>query len=202
MTTKFSRFAFLFLLVGLGFTFTSCDDDSPQAEETPEAITQVKLTFALPNGAQVVATATSDDGETNFRFNPSVIELTKGLTYTLNMEFTNQLTDPDEDITEEIKEEADEHQIFFTGTALGSVFTNTTTNYQDEEQDYVADGCTGCTGSNAPVGLSTSWTVVGTANNTGTLKVQLKHQPDGQKNGIITSGEDDVNLDFSLKVID
>ena len=206
MKNKFSSRLLFALLLGLSFTFVGCDDDDPAPEDTPEAITEVKLTFTPTSGTAVVATATDADGDgSGFVFSPTNtngIELKKGVQYTLDITIANQLETPVEDVTEEIKEEADEHQFFFSGTALNNVFTQTTTAYADTENDYFADGCTGCENSTTVVGLKTTWNIDAASGKTGVLNIRLKHQPDGLKTGSVTSGEDDFNLDFTVKSVD
>ncbi len=199
MKNQIRKTAFIASILFASFAITSCDDDdeTPMAEETPEVITQVKLTFTPTTGAVVTSSATSVDGEVAFVLNPDSIELQQNTDYTLSVEFINQLENPDENITEEIKEEAGEHQLFFSST--GGVFTIANGTYADKEGDY--SECKECvtTNTNKPVGLKTTWKT-SSVTSIGSLKVQLKHQPDGQKNGSPTSGEDDVNLNFPIKV--
>ena len=57
--------------------------------------------------------------------------LTAGTTYDGTIELLNETETPAEDITEEVQEEADEHQFFYTiGTGL-----DVTTTYEDEDGD-------------------------------------------------------------------
>jgi len=89
------------------------------------------------------------------------------LTYKLDVEFWNELEDPAEDVTPEIAELAEEHQVFFTGSAVegpatganpGAIITH---DYADED----ADGL--------PLGLENG---IATADwGTGELIVTLRH---------------------------
>ncbi len=202
MKNQFRKIAIVLSIFTASFSLVSCDDDdAPQAEKVEETITQVKLTFTgsgTSSGLSTVeAIAKDDNGDgQGFEFNLDPIELDTNATYNLSVSFLNELETPAEDVTEEIKVEADEHQIFFTQT--GGVFT--TIDYTDEEKDYFATGCTGCENSDKPVGLKNTVTTGATVGATGTLRVQLKHQPDGQKTGSADSGEDDVNLTFNVKL--
>ena len=55
--------------------------------------------------------------------NPTIddIFLTEGQTYNVMVSVLNELEDPIEDVTEEIADEAEEHQNVFTGGAVGSL---------------------------------------------------------------------------------
>ena len=57
--------------------------------------------------------------------NPAVddIYLTNGETYSLSISFLNELADPIEDITPEILDEQDEHQVFIYGDVVDSAAT-------------------------------------------------------------------------------
>ncbi len=94
--------------------------------------------------------------------------------YTLEVEVFNELEDPVEDVTPEIAELADEHQFFFTGSAVDGPATNSPQGAIIEHAyaDSDADGL--------PVGLENTITTMdwGTAE----LVVTLRHLPleDGQ----------------------
>ncbi|MFT6962064.1 MAG: hypothetical protein ACJAWV_001788 [Flammeovirgaceae bacterium] len=197
MRNQIRKFAFVASVLFTSLSITSCDDDeTPMAQETPETITQVALKFSGSSLTTVNATATDSDGDGSGFVFSGTIELKAGSTYTLEPSFLNQLETPIEDVTDEIKEEADEHQIFFTQT--GSLAT---ISYADTENDYFSAGCTGCENSTKDVGLKNTVVVTATAGTTGTLNIRLKHQPDGLKTGSVGSGEDDVNLTFDVKII-
>lgn len=174
---------------------TSCDDDEIEAEETSELITEITLDFSsvqIGSDTFFVVRAIDADGDgngLNFVFNPDTIELRADSLYKVKIGFGN--------ITKEIFEEANEHQIFYTGSAIGNALKEI--DYKDTENSF--SDCIPCNGSTKPVGITTVWSVGRNVGATGIVRIRLKHQPNGLKNGSVNSGEDDVNLIFSVKVI-
>jgi hypothetical protein len=188
-------------LVSMSF-LTSCDDDDPKKEDTPELITEVTLTFTpTGGGSTVTATATDPDGDgvQNLTVD-GPINLAVNKTYTLSVELINGLADPSEpeyDITAEVEEESDEHMFFFGWT--NNVFLDPAgngnvdnrgddVNYNDEDDNGL------------PLGLNTSWTTVA-ASASGTFTIMLKHQPDLKSaTSTSTDGDSDIDLDFIINV--
>ncbi len=192
---KYSLYAFL----ALGIFVTACDDDDePAAENEEEVITDVTLVFTnAANASDVVrASAQDPDGEGAQPLAiQGSIDLDTSKTYTLTFEIFNNLETPGEDIGEEIADEDDEHQIFFSFS--DNAFANPTgngnidnasdpLNYSDSDDD-----------SN-PVGLVTSWTTSATALTGGTFTVRLQHQPDIKS---ATTGANDGDTDFDLTFV-
>lgn len=193
--------AALILFVPVLF-FTSCDNDDPAKEDTPELITSVALIFTpASGGAAITATAIDPDGEGIQDLQvDGPINLVMGTTYTLSITLVNGLvepTDPEYNITEEVEEESDEHMFFFAWT--NNVFSNPAGNgnvdnrsddviYNDEDDNGL------------PLGLSTTWT---TTNVTaaGTFRIILKHQPDLKSaSSTAATGESDVDIEFTINV--
>lgn len=189
------------LLAGAVAFLSGCDNDDPEPENIPEAITKVELTFSSVGVANVVVTATDPDGEGPQSFTLSgPIALARNTTYTMSIGLLNELaapTDPEYNIGLEVSEEADEHMFFFAWN--NAPFSNPTgngnipnragaVNYLDEDDN------------NLPLGLLTSWTTVNAAAS-GTFRVVLKHQPD-IKSATSTSndGESDLDVTFNLTV--
>ncbi len=176
---------FMCLVVSLAF-LTACGDDDVEDPGDPneeEVITTLTLTFT--NGADV-QTFTFRDADGDGGAAPTVedITLTNGVAYTVDVTLLNESETPAENVTEEIEEEDDEHQFFFTGSAVGSVLTHA---YGDMDDNM------------NPIGLTN--TITTTNAGTGVLTVTLKHQP-----GIKTSttgigdGETDIAVDFNVTV--
>jgi hypothetical protein len=131
------------LLLAVLFAFSSCTSDNPLPENEEELITDVSLIFTEvdgngnPIGTPIEFTASDSEG-LELGSNPGieVVSLTVGKRYLLTIEIFNSVEN--ENITEEIMEEADEHQFYFLGTAfapssIGSpVLTYT---YDDEDDD-------------------------------------------------------------------
>jgi len=106
--------------------------------------------------------------------------------YSGTLELLNETETPAGNLTEEIEEEGDEHQFFFSST------TNTTVQYNDTDVN------------GKPVGIETLL-ITGDAG-TGKLKIVLRHQPDKNASGVpegnITNagGETDIEIEFDVTI--
>jgi hypothetical protein len=95
---------------------------------------------------------------------------------------------PAEDITEEILEEADEHQFFFRVTE------GITLTFSYEDQDKNGN----------PLGLKTK--MITSQPSLGTLRVTLRHEPNKTATGVAmgmidnAGGETDIEVDFDFVV--
>ncbi len=141
--------------------------DPGGGEDANELITRVELTFT-PAGGGTAQTFRfdDDDGDGGFPGMSDPITLTAGM-YELAVAFQNALEDPPEDITLEVRDEAIEHQVFFTGSSvIGPATANTvgplTHSYADTDDNGL------------PIGL-TSTIVASTGS--GDLIVTLRHMP-------------------------
>jgi hypothetical protein len=179
---SFLKSAFgLFLAAGL---LSGCDkDEDEQPTNEGELITTVTLTMQeVGTTNTVTATFRDPDGEGgNAPTKFDEIVLKPNAVYNTTITLLDESKTPAENISEEVEEEADDHQFFYTPTTG----LNVTVAYDDKDS------------KNLPVGLKTK-TTTGAAS-TGKLKVTLKHQP-GTKNNNIATGETDVELDFTTKV--
>ena len=121
------------------------------------------------------------------------IQLAQNKTYEMAISLDNTIEG--ESITEEIEEEAEEHQFFFGWT--GDVFTDPMgdgnidnsldpLNYNDADEN------------GNPVGLSTEWTTSSSSLTGGTFTVRLQHQPDIKTS---TTGANDGDTDFDLEFV-
>lgn len=166
-TLKYINSAKIFFLSLTAIAITSCssDDDGPVNEE--EVITTVTIT--LTGGGQVVTLTSRDldgDGPNLPVFTVSG-NLIANTVYNGEITFLNETVTPAEDITTEIEEEGDEHQIFYQiPSALGSfVYTDLDVNSK-------------------PVGLTFTYTS-GNAGS-GSLTVTLRHNPNKSATGVAT----------------
>lgn len=179
------------------------DDDNPApAEENPEeVITNVNLTFTPDGGGAAISAEAQDpdgDGPQSLQVLGS-IELIENTNYTLTMELLNAEDPSDvEDITQEIREEDDEHMFFF-GWTDGLFASPAGDGNLDSRADEVMYNDQD--GSGNPVGLSTSWSTDETGS--GTFRVVLKHQPDGLKTATSSStdGDTDVDITWDINVV-
>lgn len=177
-------------------------DDHGHDHNESEVITRVELTFAPDGGGDTVMAAFSDpDGDGGMSGTADPITLAANTTYTVTVTFANELEDPAEDLTSEIRDEAEEHQVFFAGDAVGSLLTHT---YADMESTYGDNAV----GDDLPVGLSNA-IVAGDAG-TGSLIVQLQHLPEVNGEPVKVAGladmfdslpgEPDASVSFAVTV--
>lgn len=159
----------------------SKEEEAPQNEN--ELITTVTLTLQEVGTANTVtATFRDPDGEGgNAPTQFDDIVLKPNTVYNSTITLLNESVSPVENITEEVQEEAEDHQFFYTPTAG----LNLSVAYDDKDAKQL------------PIGIKTKITTG--AASTGKLKVSLKHQP-GTKNNHIASGDTDVELDFTTTV--
>lgn len=179
--------------IALTALFISCSDDDSNAVPVneEEVITTVKASFTPQGGGDAVLLTSRDlDGD-----GPTAPVTTvsgpfiSGKTYFGTVQFLNETTTPAGNITEEIQEEGDEHQIFFvqTGGSLGT-FTYTDTDVNGK-----------------PVGLNFTYNAATTAAS-GQLRIVLIHEPNkeaqGVAQGIITNagGATDAEVVFTIDV--
>ena len=179
----------LFALAGLGLAVSQCTP-TPEEENESELITTVRLVLTDSQDASNTATVEWQDLDGVGGDDPTVGDLTlmAGTTYNATIEFLDESGDAVEDITEEVEEEGDEHQVFYVPAAgLNLTFT-----YGDMDS---ADN---------PIGIETTMTTG--AASTGALTVTLRHEPDkaaaGVSDGDITNagGETDVTVDFDVTI--
>ncbi len=202
MNLKSLRFLSAALVLTFAAIFSSCDDDNPKKEDTPELITKATLTFTpTGGGSAVVVTATDPDGEGVQDLTvDGPINLAASANYKLDIILINELaepTDPEYSITKEVEEEGDEHMFFFAWT--NNVFSDPTGNGNvDNRADVVNYNDKDDNG--LPLGLSTEWTAA-TAAAAGTFRVILKHQPDLKSaSSTATTGESDIDITFTINV--
>uniref|UniRef100_UPI00404A709E hypothetical protein n=1 Tax=Fulvivirga sp. TaxID=1931237 RepID=UPI00404A709E len=187
------------LMLALFVGFASCDDDdAPEAENEEEVIDQVILTFSPAGaGADVVVTATDPDGDGAADFVTPAIALSVDQTYTLTLEINNTIEG--ESITDEIREEDDEHMFFyeFTSGLFSSPSGNGNVDSRDGAVNY--DASENDADGN-PLGLTTVWQTAATAQS-GKFRIILKHQPDIKSaTSSAQDGESDIDLEFDITV--
>ncbi len=195
---KFNNFSKIAILLA-SLTIAGCksdNDDIPKKENDLEVITDVVLTFTNVADATDIVTAKAEDKD-GAGINPlqiiNPINLSVSKSYILTYEILNKVVTPNVNITEEIEEEAVDHQLFysFTNNAFGSPTG-------DGNIDNPADPLTynDFDKNGRKVGLLTTWTTSSTPLSGGKFKVKLQHQP-GLKNS--TSGSTDGDTDFELE---
>ncbi len=156
-----------FCIFGALTTITACGDDGAGGEDN-EVITTVTLEL-VPMGGGDTVTASFNDADGDGGGAPIIdpLNLVTAKTYAVTVRFLNALETPPEDITVEVRDESDEHFVFFTGTAVNGPATNqpaapVTHTYADMDANGI------------PIGLSNTFV---TRPGTGQLTVTLRHLP-------------------------
>jgi hypothetical protein len=173
------------LLVGAALFMNSCKKETIDPNES-ELITTVrlKLTNTFSSSINPVVYEFKDlDGEGGaapVKFDDIVLQ--KNIPYICEVTVLNESVSPADDITKEIKAEANDHQFYFVPSSSNLL---TVSNYDTDAQGL-------------PLGLSSFW-VTGLNPGTGTLRLVLKHKP-GTKaaNDLINKGDTDIELNFKL----
>ena len=182
MTNKFSLLL-TFLLLTLAF---ACEgDDDPVIENPEELITGVTLTLASASNGTVVYTFSDPDGEGGNDGTTSVSggPLMANTVYNATVSFAA----PDEIVDTEIREEDEDHQVFY----VVSGGLDLSFSYEDAD------------GDGNPLGLIT--TVQTGAASTGDIRVVLRHEPmKGPSLGIAdfvaAGGESDADVTFQATI--
>jgi hypothetical protein len=164
-----------FTLTIAASTLVACGGGGPNADgaedggehgET-EIISTVELTFTPDGGGTPVVARFQDlDGDGGESGTSDPISLAVATTYALDIRFLNELEEPAEDITVEVREEAEEHMVFFGGDAP------VVHAYADMESDYGMNAV----GDDLPLGVSN--TITAEAAGTGSFRVVLRHLPE------------------------
>ena len=184
----------------LVWTAACNDTTNPEDVEEGELITTVELTFTPVGGTNDIVAIWSDpelDGDPEI----DQLELESGVDYSLSIRFFDDASSPREDITLEIEDEAEEHQVFLTGDAVSGPATATdgpvalSHTYADED----ANGL--------PVGLVHDVSAVDVL--CGDLEVTLRHLPEeagaavkvaGLAETVATSGFSGIPGDTDVQV--
>ncbi len=182
-----------YIFIGLSFfmLILSCSKDQPQDPVIPneeEVITTLELTLTPTDSGNPVIFSFKDlDGDGGDAPTISGGTLRTNSTYTGYLQLLNELENPVGNISEEVEEEAEEHQFFFQSTISGMDI-----NYDDTD----ANG--------NPIGLAIN--VSTNTADSGTLRIILKHEPDkfatDVSSGDITNagGETDIEVTFPINV--
>lgn len=179
---------FLSLVVFAGLLFTSCsndDDDTPEPVNEEEVITTLTVTLAPVGDGTPITLQTQDlDGDGP---NAPVVtvsgNLIAGTSYNGSLVLLNETETPAENITEEVEEEDEDHQFFYTIDGGLDV----TTEYGNLD------------GDGNPLG--TEFTLTAGAASSGSITFTLRHQPKKPNSGLDDAGgETDIAARFNVTV--
>lgn len=161
-----------FKLIGITLltliVFSSCSDDHSHDHGANEEELITTVVTTLTSGNQTI-TLTSKDLDGNGP-NPPVVtasgDLTVNTTYTGAIKFLNESVSPAIDITKEIKDEGEEHQLFFQAAPSIGTFAYTDTDAKGR-----------------PIGLAFTLRTAASPT-TGTITVVLRHEPNKTAAGV------------------
>lgn len=177
--------AFLFIATLIATSCSNDDDIAPIVEE--EVITTLKVT--LVGGGSTIELEYRDldpDGPTA----PVITggTLMANTSYTASMILLNELENPAEDMTEEILEEAEDHQFFYL---VGGGLNISNLTYLDTDSN------------GKPVGLAFSFDTG--ASSQGDFTIILRHEPNkdgaGVSDGDITNAEGETDISATFPVV-
>lgn len=183
-----------FLAVAIMLNACKKNDGAKPSNPTPstnqgEVITTIKLTLTdsantLSSVSAVFNDPDGEGGKAPVQFD--TIKVSKGKTYLVGIELFDKTKIPEDTISNEVANEANDHHFFFhfSGTPVSSIILT----YLDQDNNTVP----------LPLGLTTKWRVPSTSGK-GTLQIILKHQP-GVKDGSETPGETDVDVTFQVEI--
>jgi len=164
--------------------FTGCSDDDDHDHDHEEEV-YTNLIYTLTNGDDVITLEYEDldpddteDGTYTISGN-----LTAGTTYIGEVTLLNKTDDEPEHAQEELEEEAEEHEFFYSTTISDIVI---------EKTDMDAD--------ENPIGFDTTFTTGDTG--TGTLTITLIHEPTKPNDDTVESagGSTDIEVTFDIEV--
>jgi hypothetical protein len=169
--------------------WTGCkkDDDTvttpPPPDNESEVITTLKLTFVDSSNTSNVKYATfrDPDGDGGLSYNIfDTIKLESNKTWITSILLLNETVNPIDTISNEVLDEGVDHLFCFSpsGTSASVIKTDLDNN-------------------GLAIGLESKWYT--TAVGTGTMLIELKHQP-GVKNGTCALGDTDISVDFKVNV--
>ena len=184
---------FIVTIASLGLIFVSCkknkDIDCPAGQiqqgekcvEEQELITTLRITFS--NGGNDTTFVYSDpDGIGGGSPVIDSILLSGGLVYDVTIQLWDESKNPNENLTSEVQQKGNEHQLFYTISTGLELFHF----YNDQDANT------------KPIGITNTMNTA--AASTGSLKITLKHQPNGSKDGNIATGETDVEVTFGVRI--
>lgn len=173
------------------FTATSCDDDDPDPVDEEELITTLKIVLEPVGKNQTVTGTFSDtDGDGGNPPTANTLRLEANTTYNATITLLDETKTPAANLTSEVEEESDEHELFYQ--TLDNLVLAITKTDRDNSQ--------------RPLGLKAQ--VVTTTTSSGKLRITLKHQPNlkvganepNREQTGLTRGETDIQAEFPVIV--
>ena len=196
------------LLIMTGCSDVEGDDhDHDHHDHEHEVITTVVINFSSQGDDSESLEFVWADPENDGSPVVDDIVLEDGVAYDVYVEFMNELEDPAEDITPEIADEAEEHQIFFTGSAVEGPATGS------NDDAVVSHAYLDADAEGLPIGLENE--IVSLTAGSGELILTLRHMPEESGSPVkvegaaedvadggfsAIGGANDVSVTFSITV--
>ena len=183
-TMKTMKNISFYALLSIAMIGCSDDDSAPEVINDEELITTVILTLTPDSGDQVVLTTVDLDGDGPDEPVTTVVgNFSENTIYDGTVAFLDESGEEVDDITQEVIEEADEHQVFYTI----SEGLNIQTTYEDQDTQ----------GNHLGVQITLS---TGAASE-GSLTVTLRHEPVKPNDGLESAGgETDISTSFDVSI--
>lgn len=186
MTKTYLQFL---LIITIALLFTNCKKEDPVIPNEEELITTLNYTLTpMAGGAAITLSFKDLDGDGGAAPLITGGTLLANQTYTGTIDLLNEAASPAESITQEVQEEAEDHQFF-----LQSTIPNVTITYTDRD----ANG--------NPIGLNSTLTTGAAAS--GDITVILRHKPNKSASGVSdgdianADGETDIQVTFPVEVL-
>ncbi|QMU63324.1 MAG: type 1 periplasmic binding fold superfamily protein [Flavobacteriaceae bacterium] len=176
---------FLNVLFITALLIVSCSkNDTPQVVNEEEVITTLTV-ILTPAGGGTAITLQSQDLDADGPNAPDVTvsgPLSAGVVYNGSIALLNETETPPGNVTEEVEQESNEHQFFYTVAGLD--ITTAYTNFD---------------GNGNPLG--TMFTLTTGVAGTGTLTFTLRHEPTKPNTGLSDAGgETDITVTFDVTI--
>ncbi|WP_124979994.1 type 1 periplasmic binding fold superfamily protein [Nonlabens xiamenensis] len=183
---KKNIFKLAMIFVG-AISLTACgDDDNPMVINEEEVITTVEYTLTNTADANDVVVLRSIDADGEGPNDPIQTvsgDLTANADYEGSIRFLNETENPAENITEEVRDEADEHEVFYITNLSSLQITKTDTDDNNNPLGLFTDVTTGAAGM-------------------GNLTIVLRHEPNKPNDNTLAGagGETDVQVVFEVAI--
>lgn len=172
------RFVTMIYLLSLTACSDVEEDSHDHHDHDHELMTTVTLTLTSGDETMTVAWADPEqDGDPVI----DTLTLTEGVVYDASLGFLNEAEEPAEDITPEILDEAEEHQVFVFGNAVEGPGTDANPDalVLHEYNDMDDNGL--------PIGLENTFEAV--MMGSGELTIVLRHQPEEDGQAVKVEGQ-------------
>jgi hypothetical protein len=169
---------------------SACKNNDPEPVNEEELITTVVLTFT-PSGGGDTKTIIYRDLTPDDTNNVAILAdtLLRDKTYAMTVSLLNETLTPANNVTDEVRKEATQHQFFFDFQPTNSISSFV---YNDLDEN------------GEPIGIQNK-IITSLNESTGTIKVTLRHQPlklgIGVPDGDITNAGGETDVEVSLPFV-